>query len=283
MMKTTKIIIPILFFFSLFIINYRTLLESIISVHYETEQRNVSTNTELQIASPDFANSEQAIFERNIFNLSGTLLSESTSTDNDIDPMLKPCTQKQLPFQIIGIISSNRPGSGVVTLVNPALKHSEVYRPGDKIIGNISFLGAFLGQAQFYDGLDKICIPVAMQKSYTHTPQYSNSRAETYNLERRFVNNELGEGFATIMETTQFIPNYEGRKLSGFKFYDIEPDSLFSKLGLQADDVILKINNIQLNDAGQIYELFRAFKEDQTIELEVSRGSSVSTKRVNIR
>jgi hypothetical protein len=268
--------------------NFETYISNELVLSTKTSQNFLRSTEALEGAysfdTPYFYETEKNILERNIFNLTGQWLDLEEEDTSSRDPSQLPCTNKTLPFTVIGAISSNRPKSGIVTILNPQTKKSDVLKPGAKVPDHPSlmFLGAVNGYVEFYDGTDKICLALMATRSKSRA-QFSTSKADNYVLDKAYVEQELGDGFLTVLENVQFMPYFVARKFAGIKIYDLVPNTLFGKIGLQKADIILRINTTELDDPSKGFELLRAFKEDSEVELLIQRNDNQMIKKVTIR
>ena len=283
--KKIILIITLAILITFIVINEKSFFSDFLASKIPVTKENYpELEAELSYSPYNYSLVDTTISERNIFNLTGEFIDlekEVFDLENE-DPSEKPCTKKNLPFKVLGIISSNRPKSGVVTIVNALTQKTEVYKPGQTISGDLSFIGAIENRAEFFDGQDKICLAIGPKKSPSRS-QYSSPKTDSINLSRQLVDEGLGEGFVNIIETAQLMPAFEGRKFIGIKIFDLKDDSLLSQIQLQKEDTIVKVNNIALDDPSKGFELFRALKEDSAVEFQVLRGGSLMIKKVTIK
>lgn len=79
------------------------------------------------------------------------------------------------------------------------------------------------------------------------------------------------------------VPNMQDGKTNGFRLFAIRSNSLFQKIGLQNNDVVQRINGIELTDPGRAMSLFQDLQGESRINVDVIRGGETRTLTYEIR
>jgi len=79
------------------------------------------------------------------------------------------------------------------------------------------------------------------------------------------------------------VPNMQDGKTSGFRLFAIRSGSLFQKIGLLNNDVVQRINGIELNDPGKAMSLFQELQGETKLSVDVVRGGETRTLSYEIR
>lgn len=79
------------------------------------------------------------------------------------------------------------------------------------------------------------------------------------------------------------VPNMQDGKANGFRLFAIRSGSLFQKIGLQNNDVVQRINGIELNDPGKAMSLFQDLQGETKLNVDVVRGGEPRTLSYEIR
>jgi type II secretory pathway component PulC len=90
-------------------------------------------------------------------------------------------------------------------------------------------------------------------------------------LDSKFVQSELGEGFGKIIQSARLIPNIVNNQVNGFKMFAIHPDTVLDKAGFRENDVITKVNNTVM-EAEQGFALYQALNDEKQIRVNVLRN-----------
>lgn len=79
------------------------------------------------------------------------------------------------------------------------------------------------------------------------------------------------------------VPNMQDGKTNGFRLFAIRSGSLFQKIGLQNNDVVQRINGIDLNDPGKAMSLFQDLQGEKRLAVDIVRGGEPRTLTYEIR
>ena len=78
------------------------------------------------------------------------------------------------------------------------------------------------------------------------------------------------------------VPHFKDGKPAGLKLLSIKSGSVFSKLGLQRGDILMKINDTDL-DIKKGLEIFNQLKTENSIKIDVERKGATQTLNYEIR
>jgi len=78
------------------------------------------------------------------------------------------------------------------------------------------------------------------------------------------------ENFAEVMKQARVVP-YSGDGVQGFQIRNIQPGSIFQRIGLRNFDVIKSVNGESITTADQALRLMTAFRNETNIDLELKR------------
>ena len=101
-------------------------------------------------------------------------------------------------------------------------------------------------------------------------------------LDRR----ELSAGFenlADLMTKARVYPHVAYGKPEGFVMRDIVPGSLFARIGLRNNDILRRINGVEMKDPETLFKVFLGLKDETSISLDVLRAGQMETYAYEIR
>jgi general secretion pathway protein C len=118
----------------------------------------------------------------------------------------------------------------------------------------------------------------------TPAPQPSQARATPTRqvLDRREVTAVLNDP-TRLMTQAQAVPFLTDGKLDGFRLSNIVPTGFFDKLGLRTNDVVQRINGIELRDPGMLLSLFQQLRNENTVRVDMMRTGQRQTLTYEIR
>jgi len=79
------------------------------------------------------------------------------------------------------------------------------------------------------------------------------------------------------------VPNQENGRTNGFKLFAIKRGSLFQKIGLENNDVVQRVNGIDLNDPTRAMALLQELQGQTKLSVDVVRGGDARTLTYEIR
>ena len=236
------------------------------------------------------------ILKRNIFNLDGTIPPEdndapgSKAKSKDLDFAHVPCSDQKPPVEVAGVIYTGDLKTSFVTMKDPKVESADVYKVGDVIIDHEEFELAAIGpgRAEFRSGDQKICVDLSPGKKKNPGGPGGGpgmpAPTETVELDQNFVNVEIGPGYANILNSARMVPDVDAAgKTTGFRLLSIVPGSLFDRIGMQNNDLVVEVNGVSLKDASQGFKLYQALQEEREITIGANRGGAPVTKKVRVK
>jgi general secretion pathway protein C len=104
-----------------------------------------------------------------------------------------------------------------------------------------------------------------------------------YVLDRSTVDNNLNN-MASLFTQVRAIPNLgpDGQS-HGFKLSEIQPDSIFQRIGLRDGDVLTSVGGQSVGDPSKALQLLSSLRNQTSINLTVMRGGQPVQLQYNIR
>ncbi|MDO9116978.1 MAG: type II secretion system protein N [Nitrospira sp.] len=101
-------------------------------------------------------------------------------------------------------------------------------------------------------------------------------------LDRREIDAALSDT-TRLLTQAQAVPYLTDGKLDGFRLYSVMPLGFFDKIGLQTNDVLQRINGVELRDPGMLLSLFQQLRNERTIRVDLVRNTQRQTLTYDIR
>jgi type II secretion system protein C len=233
------------------------------------------------------------ILARNLFNLEGKLpeeseVSASGSNSGVFDPNA-PCEKTTLPLALVGTIYMGTSNSSVI-LRETGYSEADIYKVSDKIVGfpNASIYTIERKSIILNNDGRKECIELSPDPNRKKSMGGAALMAETgkaeqaivggsVTLESSWVEKELGEGFSKVLQAARLVPNISPTdgKMNGFKIFAISPGSIMTRVGLQNEDVITKVNDISMTQPDQGFAIYQAMQDEREITIHVLRNGKI--------
>ena len=101
-------------------------------------------------------------------------------------------------------------------------------------------------------------------------------------ISRDEVDHQL-ENLSTLFTQMRAVPSMKDGATQGFRVFAIRRDSLFQQLGLRNNDVVQRINGVELTDPTRAMGLFEELKNETRLSVDVLRGGKPRTLSYEIR
>lgn len=213
----------------------------------------------------------------------------------------KPVDGKSLGFLIMGTIAQKTPdnnvalvkvtSSGSVTAVKIGHVIDNKYKVTDV---SEKYIRVMTRQAQHYlVYLDKFAGEFKRSDMDIHGPavnpdgdyredgfeRTSGKVTMTSAYRDKIANQDLSK---ILMQATA-EPVVNAGMIVGFRLYQIDSDSIFSKGGLRDDDIITSLNGLKLNSVAGAISTLKGMKEASSIDVEILRNGEPKSISINVR
>lgn len=105
---------------------------------------------------------------------------------------------------------------------------------------------------------------------------------DRFMIGRDEVNHQL-ENLSTLFTQMRAVPSMKDGNTQGFRVFAIRRGSLFQQLGLRNNDVVQRINGMELTDPTRAMGLFEQLKGETRLSVDVLRGGEPRTLSYEIR
>lgn len=255
---------------------------------------------------------EKAIRDRNLFNSAGEFPDESKPDSKgekktgtfDINA---PCSKPTVNVQLVGTIYLASGGS-VATMQEQGYSESDIYKEGDLIVGSdaTSIVRIERNRVVLNNNGVKECLELATggpKQAGGGFPEVSASQppagsevpgagggesasggSTEVTFDEKYVRDELGEGFGTIIQKARLVPNTTDNQMNGFKIFAIDQSSILGKIGFQNGDIITQVNETSLKQPEQGFAVYQALQEEREVRFHMlRRGTTPITITVRIK
>jgi len=250
----------------------------------------------------------QALVARNLFGAlvrevaPGDATSPSASAAASA-PVAK--SAKELGLTLLGTVVGE---ARVAYAVIAEKGEQDLYRVGDEVLDGVVLEAVHRGEVVLRRGSERLLLsmqeapagvaagfgkpPIPPLPPTPATPEGAAGAAgegvrqvspNSYLLERSTVANSL-KNLPTMMRDLRVIPSFDGaRQPNGYRVASIRSGSLVDKLGLQRGDVIQSINGLPISDPDRAYQAYQQLKDENSIKIEVLRGTTPQTLTYEIQ
>jgi general secretion pathway protein C len=101
-------------------------------------------------------------------------------------------------------------------------------------------------------------------------------------LDQREVARSMAD-LPKLLSQARVGPVYAHGKVEGWKVEGITPQSFYDRIGLQAGDVLQRVNGVEIRDPAMILGLLQLLKNERSVSLDMLRDSRKTTMLFEIR
>lgn len=101
-------------------------------------------------------------------------------------------------------------------------------------------------------------------------------------IDRREVEQAMSD-LPKLLSQARAVPNTVNGAINGFRLDYIAPTSFYEKIGVQAGDVLQRVNGVDIRDPGTMLNLLQQLKNEQIVKLDVLRNNQRSTITYELR
>jgi len=226
------------------------------------------------------------ILSRNLFNERGLIPNADVGDSLDGPPV-----RTSLPLTLLGVIVVSDPTKSVASVDDKGTNLVWALRQGESLGNNIQvqfiepdrmiFLNKSSRRREFVElPRDQI---TATRRASAAKPSGGGitNQGNRYNIDRKEVDKVM-ENFNEVLTQARCVPNVEAGRPSGYRCFQIEPGSIYDKLGMKDNDVICGINGQAVNDPATAFNMLNTIKTARNIELCVNRGGQVMNMQYDI-
>ena len=229
------------------------------------------------------------ILKRNIFSSAG-LIPEDTVNINTGGPARKT----SLPLALIGTVVLNDPSKSIATIDDKGQNQIIPVRVEETVNSKITikkiehlkvtFINLATGGLEYIDLPDDILNNVTVSSVSKSGSGPIEKEGDHVNIQRT----ELEKAFGNINEVltqARAIPNFENGMPAGFKIIQIVPGSIYTKLGINENDVLMAVNSDPMNDPGKAFQMMNELRSGAShLELQIKGpGGRVRTMNYDVR
>ncbi len=101
-------------------------------------------------------------------------------------------------------------------------------------------------------------------------------------VDRREIAHSMSD-LPKLLSQARAVPFYINGKLDGWRIEALAAKSLFEKIGLEAGDVLQRVNGVAIHDPGMMLALLHQVKDESQVQLDVMRKNKKVTFTYDIR
>lgn len=168
-------------------------------------------------------------------------------------------------------------------------KKQTLYRLGEQIPSVGSLAAIERSRALFREGVQEEWLDLALTQQLrpvspgaSAAPVARPVTPQRRILDRREITSALADT-TRLLTQAHAVPYLTDGKLDGFRLYNVMPSGFFDRIGLQTNDIVQRINGVELRDPGMLLSLFQQLRNERSVRVDLVRNAQRETLAYEIR
>jgi general secretion pathway protein C len=197
-----------------------------------------------------------------------------------------------LPLELIGTIVHADPSRSVATILAKGQNKIDSYMAGKSIEGMAEVKEIQRKRVIFRNSrtqvLEYIEIPEDLKIALSTEKPFSAGNAEreektSFTFPRAELEGLLND-LPSLLQQARAIPEAgPDGQIRGFKIVEIQPGSIFDRIGVRLNDTVLSINGESITSPQKAMDMFREMRNASELKLVLDRGGSDKTINYTIQ
>lgn len=272
---------------------------SILKVRYflmpeRTQKNSLRSVPPNPIKSRDFF---QPIVTRNLFSSKGEIPPELLPKGVEARPKDNEPVPSTLPLNLIGTLVHSNPEKSIAAIELKTKNQISSFSTG-KEIENLAKVETILRAKVIIrnlsaDRLEFIEIKDANKVTFDAKPKVATEEKTTiiqkagdnkFEIKKSDLDEKLKD-IQSILYQARAVPAKRpgSGETYGFRLLEIQPDSIYTQLGLQVMDVITGVNGSPVTSTQQALEMYQALRNSPNIKLNVERGGKTEEMTYTVK
>jgi general secretion pathway protein C len=211
-----------------------------------------------------------------------------TKPDGAAGPVVRASLGVAAKLRLIGVVLGDQ--RGVFAVVEEiSSKRQALYRLHDQIpdLGEVSEIrrdGIVIRQGNLEELLELALSekpPVVAGTPTLPAPQATSVPLRKV-IDRREVERAMSD-LPKLLTQARAVPNMVNGATNGFRLDYIAPTSFYEKIGVQAGDILQRVNGVDIRDPATMLNLLQQLKNERVVKLELVRNNQPAMLTYELR
>jgi general secretion pathway protein C len=223
--------------------------------------------------------------------------------------------RSQLRAALVAGVVADNPRSSMASITDLNTRETRVYGVGDSILGaslisveklrdprdatgagfTVAAIVCNNGQKEYIDfdesggaGGPSPMPPPAYVPPPSSGPQQASAvdgvrkvNDNRYEVKKKYIDDTLAN-LNAVATQARIVPSFKNGVANGFKLFSIQPNSLYSAIGVENGDVIQRINGYEINSPDKALEVYQKLRESSHITIDIERNGQIVRKEYNV-
>ena len=205
-----------------------------------------------------------------------------------------PAAAKNLGLKLVGTVAGEDSATSFAIIDNKSTRKQELYHQGDKtgevlikrILRNKVIVDAGRGEEllalELEETGNKIEFAEAPQPPVHSQPEASERMRQNFQIDRQKLQSSLGN-VEQLITQAGISPHLQDEQPAGFTITNVEPGSVFAKMGLRSGDAIMGFNGEAITSPEEAGKFFQKLREGGDVTIKVKKGKGLRRRTRLIR
>jgi general secretion pathway protein C len=129
---------------------------------------------------------------------------------------------------------------------------------------------------------DRGVVPLVMPGSVIAPVATRDTPPSKSILDRRYLA-EVTADLPRLLTHAQAMPNLANGRIDGFRFLSVLPSGFFDTIGLKTNDVVQRINGVEIRDPGSLMSILQQLKQERSVRVDIVRNNQPQILSYEIR
>lgn len=238
----------------------------------------------------------QSIIKRNLFSSLDQIPPDLVGKNEEGQKTEQAPIPTTLPLNLIGTLVHSNPEKSIAA-IEVKSKSNQVlsFSPGKEIEnlatvekverGKVIIRNINTGRLEFMElkQTSKVSFGTAPKETASST-EVKRIAPNTFEISRADLNRYTSDLSSVLMKARAVPARKPGTgEIYGWRLLEMEPDSIYTRLGLQVMDVITGVNGNPVTSPQQAMEMYQALKSSPSVQIQVERGGKNETMKYDIK
>ncbi len=229
---------------------------------------------------------------KNLFNKDGLVPNNDAGGGG---PQSGDPVKTQLPLTLLGVIVVSDPAKSVASVEDKGANQVIAVRVGENISSNATVDSITQHQVIFFNQdtnrMEFVELPLEGKMLTVAAKPLGKADAATgirsdgagnYAVPRKFLETQLGEKFGELLTQARCIQQMQNGKPAGYQCVEIEPGSLYDKLGLKNGDVVTSIEGEPLDNIQALISKLERLKSGSVSSMSMTLTRGGKTEQIQV-
>jgi general secretion pathway protein C len=222
-----------------------------------------------------------------------------------------PPVKSGLRAQLVGAVIADRPRASIASITDLSSRETRVFGVGDDVHGakllsverlrdDAAGEGGFKvvaivcrdGQKEYLDfqagdgAAPAPAVATAVRGDEGGAPSPTDGvkklAENRYEVKKKYIDETLSN-LNAVATQARIVPSFKNGVANGFKLFSIQPNSLYSAIGVENGDVIQRINGYEMNSPDKALEIYQKLKDSSHISIEIDRNGQTRRMDYDVR